>query len=329
MNNTPLISVIIPAYNTRDVIEKTLKSIEEQTYQNYQIIIIDDGSTDDTGIFIDEYQQKNAKIIVYHQNNSGVSVARNNALKYASGEFICFLDSDDTYESSFFEKMLIRQQQTDFNIVYCGFYRVKKNKSIKEYLSFEEGNILNSFIKKSFHISGMLIKRSFLLDKNITFDTDLKICEDIFFTIKAISQCEVAVVKDHLFNYLYREKSVTNSIATIELYLQNIVTWERIEYYLKHNYIKNDKEEIYQRVQSIVVKLKVRLLIEYLKQFNYKKIYYYLNKDLKFTSDMKLVNKKYLPKSDIKKMNIIKSNCLAIWFWGSLYYRYIRRETGK
>ena len=161
MNNTPLISVIIPAYNTIDVIEETLKSIEAQTYQNYQIIIINDGSTDGTGEFIDNYCKNNNKAIAFHQDNYGVSITRNKGINCAAGEFVCFLDSDDTYATTFLEKMLSRQQQTNSNIVYCSFNRIKKNNIVKEILPFKEGNILKSFIEKSFHFSGILFKRFF------------------------------------------------------------------------------------------------------------------------------------------------------------------------
>ena len=224
MNNIPLISVIIPAYNTIDVIEETLKSIEAQTYQNYQIIIINDGSTDGTGEFIDNYCKNNNKAIAFHQDNYGVSITRNKGINCAAGEFVCFLDSDDTYATTFLEKMLSRQQQTNSNIVYCSFNRIKKNNIVKEILPFKEGNILKSFIEKSFHFSGILFKRSFLLRNNIYFDDDLKICEDIFFTIKAISQTEAYTVKEQLFNYFYRNLFVNNSIYSTELYKNDIKT---------------------------------------------------------------------------------------------------------
>jgi len=329
MNISPLISVIIPAYNTLDVIAQTLKSVENQTYQNYQIVIIDDGSTDGTGKFIDSYCKKNEKVIVFHQNNCGVSTARNKGIEIATGEFICFLDSDDTYSTTFLEKMLIRQQQTSANIVYCSFNRVRKDHTVKEILPFAEGNILKSFIRKSFHISGILFKRSFLLQNKIYFDKDLKVCEDIFFTIKAISQTEVAAVKEALFNYLYRSQSVTNSINTIELYQKDIDTWLLIRSYIIRNYLREDQQEIIQEVNVILIKLKIRLLIEYLKEFNYKDIRNYLKQNSDLNYDLNNIDKVYLHRSDRKKLNIIESNNLIIWLWGSLYYRYIRRNTGK
>ncbi|KFA59418.1 hypothetical protein A9G34_01860 [Gilliamella sp. Choc4-2] len=329
MNINPLISVVIPAYNTKDVIEKTLKSVEAQTYQNYQMIIIDDGSTDGTSQLLDEYQQNNNKCIVYHQTNSGVSAARNKGIECSTGEFICFLDSDDTYAPTFFETMLLRQQQTHGNIVYCGFYRIKKSSIVKEIFNFNEGNIVKSFLEKCFHISGMLFRRSFLIDNNITFDIDLKVCEDIFFTIKTITKSDVFVVKEHLFNYFYREKSVTNATAIIDLYLEDINTWSRIQFYLNQNYHCEDQLIVKQLVQSILVKLKTKLLIEYLKNFNYKQIRNYLNKDLGFINEIKIVDTQYLRKTDQKKIKIIKSTNLMVWIFGSLYYRYIRRGSKK
>lgn len=326
MNTTPLISVIIPAYNTIDVIKETLKSVENQTYQNYQIIIIDDGSTDGTGQFIDNYQKKNNKCIVYHQSNSGVSEARNKGILYSTGEFICFLDSDDTYAPTFLEKLLLRQQQTNSNIVYCGFYRIRKNNIVKEVFSFEEGKLVRCFIEKCWHLSGMLFRRSYLIDNKIIFDTDLKVCEDIFFTIKAISNSDVVAVKEHLFNYLYRDKSVTNSTEKIKLYIQDIETWLHIQFFINHNYNQEDKIVVEQLIRLIVVKLKVKLIIEYLKTFNYKQIKNYLNEDLEFAKEVKTCNKKLFRKSEQKKMKIIKSNNLIIWFLGSLYYRYIRHD---
>ncbi|OCG32034.1 hypothetical protein A9G33_04295 [Gilliamella sp. Choc3-5] len=329
MNINPLISVVIPAYNTKDVIEKTLKSVEAQTYQNYQMIIIDDGSTDGTSQLLDEYQQNNNKCIVYHQTNSGVSAARNKGIECSTGEFICFLDSDDTYAPTFFETMLLRQQQTHGNIVYCGFYRIKKSSIVKEIFNFNEGNIVKSFLEKCFHISGMLFRRPFLIDNNITFDIDLKVCEDIFFTIKTITKSDVFVVKEHLFNYFYREKSVTNATAIIDLYLEDINTWSRIQFYLNQNYHCEDQLIVKQLVQSILVKLKTKLLIEYLKNFNYKQIRNYLNKDLGFINEIKIVDTQYLRKTDQKKIKIIKSTNLMVWIFGSLYYRYIRRGSKK
>lgn len=326
MNTSPLISVIIPVYNTIDVIKRTLKSVENQTYQNYQIIIIDDGSTDGTSQFIDKYKKKNNKCIVFHQSNGGVSEARNKGILCSTGEFICFLDSDDTYSPTFLEKLLLRQQQTNSNIVYCGFYRLRKNNIVKEVFSFEEGNVVKCFIEKCWHLSGMLFRRSFLIENKIVFDSELKVCEDIFFTIKAISNSDVVAVKDHLFNYLYRDKSVTNSTVKIKLYKEDIESWLRIQFFINHNYYQEDKIVIEQLIRLIVVKLKVKLMVEYLKTFNYKQIKNYLNGDLEFAKEVITFNKKFFRKSEQKKLKIIKSNNLMIWFLGSLYYRYIRHD---
>lgn len=329
MNKNPLISIVVPAYNTKDVIKNTFKSIEQQTYRNYQIIVIDDGSTDGTGELIDNYDFSNNQFIIYHQENKGVSAARNKGIELAKGELICFLDSDDTYEPNFLEKMLSRQQQKDANIVYCGFSRIKQNSIINEKIIFNEGNVVRQFLQKPFHMSAVIYKRSFLIDNNILFDTDLTICEDIFFTLKALVKSDAFVVKDYLFNYIYRNDSVTNAITNIKLYSNDINTWSRVIFYLRQNYHKDDQLDVMQLAKLIVIKLKIKLLIEYLKNFNYNMIRNYLHKDSDFAYEIKTINNETLRKSDRKKISIIKSNNLIIWFLGSLYYRYIRRNSGK
>ncbi|OTQ55223.1 hypothetical protein B6D18_12295, partial [Gilliamella sp. A7] len=109
----------------------------------------------------------------------------------------------------------------------------------------------------------------------------------------------------------------------------DIKTWSRIQSYLRENYDKEDKQDIIELVYFILIKLKIRLLIEYLKNFKYKEIRDYLNKDFDLNYDLISLSDKFLHKSDRKKFNIIKRNNLIVWLWGSLYYRYVRRDIRK
>ncbi|PKC52446.1 nucleotide-diphospho-sugar transferase [Rhizophagus irregularis] len=99
----PSVSVIIPVYNRENKIKIALESLINQSYQNFEAIIIDDGSTDQTAKVIKEYNCSNFRYV--YQENSGVSVARNKGIAESKGEYICFLDSDDFYEPTFIEKM--------------------------------------------------------------------------------------------------------------------------------------------------------------------------------------------------------------------------------
>ena len=92
---TPRISVIIPIYNTEQFLKECVGSVLDQSYQDLEIILVDDGSTDLSGMICDQYASRDGRIKVIHQKNEGLSVARNTGVKLASGEYLCFVDSDD------------------------------------------------------------------------------------------------------------------------------------------------------------------------------------------------------------------------------------------
>lgn len=103
MGEKPLISIIVPVYNTGEYLSRCLDSILNQTYKNIEVIIIDDGSTDDSLKIIREYAKRNSAIKYFTQNNSGQATARNKGIKYADGEYIMFVDSDDYVSNDFCE----------------------------------------------------------------------------------------------------------------------------------------------------------------------------------------------------------------------------------
>lgn len=124
----PLISVIVPVYNIYDCLPKCVKSLEAQTYVNLEIILVDDGSTDQTGRLCDELAaQSNRNILVYHKENGGSSSARNLGITKAHGEFLGFVDSDDYVEPDMYEKLYESIQKYDADIVQTGRDEVDAN----------------------------------------------------------------------------------------------------------------------------------------------------------------------------------------------------------
>lgn len=115
----PLISVIVPVYNVEKYIRRCLDSIINQTYHNLEIILVDDGSTDESGAVCDEYAKKDSRIKVFHQPNSGQAVARNTGLDHAAGSRIAFVDSDDFICMEFMKRMLDTAFRYDADIVHC------------------------------------------------------------------------------------------------------------------------------------------------------------------------------------------------------------------
>ncbi len=121
--NKPLVSVVIPVYNNRDQILKAIDSVVNQTYENFEIIIVNDGSSDGTKDILENIS--NDKISVIHQNNAGVSAARNKGVKCSSANWVAFLDADDEYEESFLEVMakeLIRYRDKNITIAGANYY---------------------------------------------------------------------------------------------------------------------------------------------------------------------------------------------------------------
>ena len=114
------VSIIVPIYNTEKYLKACLDSIINQTYQNLEIILIDDGSTDNSGKIIDDYAKKDKRIKAIHQKNAGQSAARNRGLKEASGEYISFIDSDDKVDRNFIKYLIAPYQESDTSITVCG-----------------------------------------------------------------------------------------------------------------------------------------------------------------------------------------------------------------
>ncbi len=118
------VSVIIPVYNVRDYLDEAVNSAVSQTYRNLEIILVDDGSTDGSGRLCDAWKEKDSRIIVIHDRNEGLSEARNRGIRIASGEYICFLDSDDYYDTAFVEKLLSCMEATGADLAICPAWKL-------------------------------------------------------------------------------------------------------------------------------------------------------------------------------------------------------------
>lgn len=120
-----LISVIVPVYNAENFLDYCINSIIKQTYQNFELILIDDGSKDSSGAICDEWYKKDSRIKVFHQSNSGVAVTRNRGLEAAKGDYICFVDNDDFITENYLETFIIAMEKTDSDIVMCDIASAK------------------------------------------------------------------------------------------------------------------------------------------------------------------------------------------------------------
>ena len=212
MKFNDIVSVIIPIYNSEKNIKKCLESIINQTYTNLEIILIDDGSTDNSIEVCQEY--KDDRIKVYKEKNSGPSTARNLGLKQCNGNYIVFVDSDDYIEKNMIEIMLKKIKSDDYDICICGYYLVSN--SLKKKITITINNNKNFkeivFDYKN-NVYGYLWNRMFKKNSiEKKFREDISIREDELFLLDNSNYIKkFTFVKEPLYNYISNESSLINS----------------------------------------------------------------------------------------------------------------------
>lgn len=212
------VSVIVAAYNIQDYIVKCLESISNQTYKNLEVIVVDDGSSDNTGKLADEFAKNDNRFIVIHKENGGVSSARNTGIDVASGDFIGFVDGDDTIEADMYEMLVNNAIKYDADISHCGYKLVDND---KETLMHGTGTIVIQDRKKGILdlMDGSLIEPGIwnkIFRKEIIGDTrldeSLKINEDLYFNILLFDKASKSIFEDKAkYNYIKRDNSATTS----------------------------------------------------------------------------------------------------------------------
>lgn len=210
-----MFSIIMPAYNSGRFIDKSIESVLRQTYQDFELIVINDGSKDNTQNVVESYINTDKRIKLINIENNGVSNARNIGIKNSVGEYISFLDSDDFYDSVFLEKMyhcIKKYPKNDF--FYAFSYHVDTDgKAKKASRNIIEGK-WDAFLSHGvdlripFHISAIMIKKQLIDEYDIKFDTDVSISEDIGFYMKVLTVSPAKCVDEHLSYYNMRDDSV-------------------------------------------------------------------------------------------------------------------------
>ena len=227
------ISIVIPVYNSEKTIGKTISSILKQTYENFEIILVDDGSTDESQSIIKSFDDK--RIIYNVQENQGVSTARNNGIALASGEYISFIDSDDMVKECFLEDFIkALDKNPDADLITCKFVRIKStedyesNESDKlnsqakeENEAYEEysGNKIYKFLYEEFngYCFNKIYKKSIIDENNIRFDKTIFMGEDLLFNFEFLSHSKKAIGFDSR-NYIYvvNENSLSKSKTSLK-----------------------------------------------------------------------------------------------------------------
>lgn len=209
-----MISFIIPYYNASKTLSRCLDSILQIKNIEYEIILVDDGSTDETESIVKKYSLDNKNIKLISITHSGVSKSRNVGIISSRGDYICFVDSDDTIDYKFFEN--------NIDIINVGYDLIVTNMSINakvESVNFEGKTCVEEFVKSYYPLyrdrmihllHGKIIKRKKLLEDNILFRTNVSIGEDLIFNLDLLMNIDsVFSINDTFYNYAVSENSVT------------------------------------------------------------------------------------------------------------------------
>ena len=221
-----LISVILPCYNVEKYIDKCMDTIINQTYKNLEIILVDDGSPDNSGKICDEWAKKDSRVKVVHKKNGGLSSARNAGMEVATGDFITFVDPDDYVDKTMYEKMISRINEENSDICFVGFVHVYENgkpnnvyieenlKILEKEINFKYFHLFNfnkkDNVTRTDNIMGsvwrVLIKKDLVED--VKFIENV-VSEDLFFMVEILKKVKkVSVIDENLYFYLQRVGSL-------------------------------------------------------------------------------------------------------------------------
>lgn len=223
VDSAPLVTVIIPAYNAERYLPKCIKSIQSQEYQNIEILIINDGSSDRTEKICRDFSAKDSRVIVVSQQNAGVSAARNQGIHMASGKYIQFVDADDILEPTAIMDLVRCMANTSADAVCFRYWEFSsedsvditrnKNSETCKYSILNRQNIMHSIHKGVIknNVWAFFFNRDFLIRNNLLFDTTIPFGEDILFIYQAASvMTRLTYFPNQLYGYRNNPQSVVH-----------------------------------------------------------------------------------------------------------------------
>lgn len=219
MSLTPLFSIVVPLYNLRAYMDRCIKSILRQSYQQIELILIDDGSTDGTAERLDYWAQADPRIRVFQRENHGVSATRNFGVQVANGQYLTFIDGDDWVEHQFIEFMVQSFQLHRVAMVACGFYYDPRGRSAAlkhEYGVINRKEMMNRVLKLSGSVRGYSWNKGYLTslikDNDLKFTSDIDLMEDQLFNVQYVNLCDRFYFDTRpLYHYVQRSDSLVHA----------------------------------------------------------------------------------------------------------------------
>lgn len=252
------ISVVMPVYNKELYLEKTLQSILNQTYKNFEIIIVNDGSTDNTKQICDEYAKKDSRISVYHIENGGVSNARNIGLKYVTGEYIQFIDGDDCINQGIFEKYISILESKNYDILFSSYNKVDYLGNLLDRVDigydgeYKKEEILLDFaeqqIKTGYYgcVSNKLLKKDIIRKNRLIFNTTISVAEDLDFFLDVYKySSDYFFINMESFNYLQNAENTSVLLYdNLDYYIQLLINLKMKDFLIESGYFYEDNKRI-------------------------------------------------------------------------------------
>lgn len=244
-----LISVIVPVYNVEKYLRRCIDSIVNQSYTNLDIILVDDGSTDKSGLICDEYEKADSRITVIHKENGGLSDARNTGIEESNGIYLCFIDSDDYIMPDMINKLYNALTINNADISLCNFLYVDENEDEIRYRN-EDLPIQDEVLNKSDVMNKMAIEKYwyYIIACNKLYKKELflqirfpygKQHEDEFVAHLIFDKCErIACIKEPLYNYVQRDNSIMGRSINIKRLDAAEAFLNRAEFAVKKGYKK-------------------------------------------------------------------------------------------
>lgn len=213
IKNKPTVSVILPTYNRAHLIDRAIRSVLNQTYQDFELIVVDDCSTDNTKEVVKSFKDERITYIK-HEKNKGAAAARNTGIKAAKGEYIAFQDSDDDWFPEKLKKQMkvFEMAQSEVGIVYTGFWRIEGNKKtyIPSYrVSQKEGNIHKQLLKGNFVTTQSVVIRKKYFEKLGMFDENLPRLQDWELFIRVSKYYKFKCIDEPLLNSYHTLDSIS------------------------------------------------------------------------------------------------------------------------
>ncbi|QWQ20757.1 glycosyltransferase family 2 protein [Providencia rettgeri] len=309
----PLVSIIIPVYNSSGFILDTINSIVAPDDYHIEIIVVDDGSTDNTLDLLNEYFKLNQLIKIISVPNGGVSRARNIGIEYSEGEFICFLDSDDQLETEFFPILISNARKNNVDVQLCGYYKHYKNSIDKQPSLYYDDHLLAKYLSGeiSFHIGSMIIKKNSLIIIIFVLMKKLFFAEDILFICQLLTLAKCKMSLDYLYHHNYRQGSLTTSMWSEKDYLHDIFAMETLSEIIQKSYDGKDKKEVFNLLKNNVLDRKLRYIWKLFLNKRYDKLKELYENNFLSKEDCIELNK--LSGKYKKRVRVFQLNNVTLW----------------